>query len=427
MLKLNEFYNVEIESVNNLGNGVTHIDGMAVFVPYAIEGDCCVVEIEKLYSSYAIARLVSIESSSPHRTVPDCQYFGECGGCSYLNCSIEYENESKEKSVKDSLVKFGIDAKTEKTVCPVDEKYRNKVVLYHARDGFGYYKQGTNQVAHHSYCKMNCETIDMIAEFCNRTLNKSGLRALFVRKNSISPSEYMVCPIYNGKTDMLRFSIALVNTFPSVRSVLLGINREKDLVLEKTEFSTVFGDGCIEDEMCGLRFRISPKSFYQINHTCASLLYEKAIELLDAKITDTVADLFCGTGTMGMIVAKRTGAKVIGVEIEKSAVKDAKANAKLNGIKNIEFFADDAKNFDKNIDSCIIDPPRKGCSRFMIDTLLRLKPKRIVYVSCNPDTMARDVKLLSEEYKISSPVSVFNMFPRTAHVECVVCLARKTN
>ncbi len=425
MLKLNEIYVCDIESVNNLGNGVTHIDGMAVFVPCAIEGDTCQIEIVKLYSSYAIARLASVVSPSPYRTVPDCPRFYECGGCNYLNCSLEYENELKEKNVRDVFKKFGIDAEIEKTVCPVSEKYRSKVVLYYGKGGFGYYKQGTNQIVPHDKCNMNPDEFDKIAELCKRELNKSGLRALFIRKNEKSPAEYMVSPIYDKKADIIKFSMALVNTFPSVRTVLLGVNKEKDFVFEKTSFTTVYGDGCIEDKMCGLKFRISPKSFYQINHACAESLYERAIELLDAKSADTVADLFCGTGTIGMIVAKRTGAPVIGVEIEESAVKDAKVNAMLNEIKNIEFFADDAKNFDRAVDSCIIDPPRKGCSKFMIDTLLRLKPHRIVYVSCNPDTMARDIKLLAEEYKIASHVGVFNMFPRTSHVESVVCLTRR--
>ena len=425
MPELNKIYKVEIESVNNLGNGVTHIDGMAIFVPFALEGDVCHIEIKKLYSSYAIGNLTSVLSPSPYRTVPICSHFGECGGCAYLNFSLERENESKEKSVLSVLKKFGIEAKTEKTLCPVDEKYRNKVVLYYGNGGFGYYKQGSSLVVPHSSCQMNSEEIDEIVAFCKDELDKTGLRALFIRKTSGAAPQYMVSPIYWKRTDIISFSIALVNAFPSIRTVLLGVNKENDFAFEGTEFSIIYGDGCIEDEICGLNFRISPRSFYQINHQCATALYEKAIELLDAKGSDTVADLFCGTGTMGMIVAKRTGAKVIGVEIEKSAVKDAKANARHNNIKNIEFFADDAKNFDKAVDSCIIDPPRKGCSKFMIDTLLRLKPNRIVYVSCNPDTMARDIKLLSKEYILSSPVGVFNMFPRTSHVESVVCLTRR--
>lgn len=155
------------------------------------------------------------------------------------------------------------------------------------------------------------------------------------------------------------------------------------------------------------------------------MLYEKAIELLNPQDGENIADLFCGTGTMGLIVASRSKSNVFGVEIEPSAILDAKENAKANNIKNIQLDAMDASKFDKKIDACIIDPPRKGCSDLMLNTLLRLKPKRIVYVSCNPDTMCQDIKKLQEAYTISSPVYTYNMFPRTSHVESVVCLERK--
>ena len=425
MLKEREIYCVEIESVNNLGNGVAHLDGMALFVPHTVTGDVCDVCIDKLYPSYAIGSVVEIKKSSPYRIEPSCPEFAKCGGCSYLNMSLERENIEKQLQVESVLRKFKLTGATEKTACPVSESYRNKVVLFYENGSFGYYKQGTNRIVPHDSCLMNPPVFDEIAEFCKSNLNRSGLRALFIRMSSGSDPEIMVAPIYKSKADIIKFTMSLASAFPSIRTVLLGVNKEKDFVFEKTSFTTVYGDGCIEDEICGLKFRISPKSFYQINHTCASALYEKATELLDPKSDDKIADLFCGTGTMGMIVSKRSGAKVTGIEIEESAVRDAKLNAKLNKISNIEFFADDAKNFDKEVDACIIDPPRKGCSKFMIDTLLRLKPSRIVYVSCNPDTMARDISLLRGEYEISSPVSVFNMFPRTTHVESVVCLTRK--
>ena len=174
-----------------------------------------------------------------------------------------------------------------------------------------------------------------------------------------------------------------------------------------------------------MNFRISPSSFYQVNHKCAEQLYNKAIELIDLKTNEACADLFCGTGTIGILCAKNTGATVYGVEIVESSIKDAKYNAKLNGVNNASFEANDAKNFNKPVDACIIDPPRKGCSSFMLETLLRLKPKKIVYVSCNADTLARDLKSLLGEYQITSPLYPFNMFPRTSHVESVVRLTRK--
>ena len=186
----------------------------------------------------------------------------------------------------------------------------------------------------------------------------------------------------------------------------------------------IYGDGYITDTLCGLNFRISPESFYQVNHTSTEMLYEKAIELAALSKDDSCADLFCGTGTIGIISANKTGAEVYGVEIIEKAVEDAKFNARANNVKNAHFKATDASKFDKYVDVCIIDPPRKGCSTFMLDTLKRLKPKKIVYVSCNTDTMVRDIKSLSDEYEISAPVSIFNLFPRTSHVECIVVLTR---
>ena len=425
MLKENEIYTVKIESVNNMGNGVTHIDGIAVFVPYAVTGDECEIRLMRVHSSYAIASLLRICVPSTYRIPSGCLHFGTCGGCSYLELDIERENAEKREQVSATLKKFGIEAEVENTVCPVFNEYRNKVVLFYDNGSFGYYQQGTNKVVPHKRCIINDPIFDKIADFCLSTLDKKDLRALFIRKTSHKEPQIIVAPIYWSRADILQFSASLLDHFPEVVSVLYGVNREKSFAFENTTFHKIYGDGYIEDEMCGLEFRISPRSFYQINHSCATALYEKAISLLNAKMGDTVADLFCGTGTMGMIAAKRTGADVIGVEIEKSAVDDAKRNARLNGIRNIEFFADDAKNFNRSIDSCIIDPPRKGCSKFMIDTLLRLLPDRIVYVSCNPDTMARDINMLSDKYRISSPVSVFNMFPRTSHVESVVCLTRR--
>ena len=177
--------------------------------------------------------------------------------------------------------------------------------------------------------------------------------------------------------------------------------------------------------LCGVKFRISPESFYQVNHNCAELLYEKAIELASLTKGTKCADLFCGTGTIGIISASKTGAQIYGVEIVKEAIEDAKYNARLNGIKNITLEAMDAGKFNENVTTCIIDPPRKGCTPLMIETLKRLQPERIVYVSCNTDTMTRDIKSLQPDYKISSPVSIYNLFPRTSHVESVVYLTRK--
>jgi 23S rRNA (uracil1939-C5)-methyltransferase len=236
----------------------------------------------------------------------------------------------------------------------------------------------------------------------------------------------MVCLVING--DEIPKSHELVDDLLKIKglaSVSINKNTEKTNVILGLECKTLWGADYIEDVLCGVKIRLSPLSFYQVNHDCAELLYKKAIELLGAEKGDTVADLFCGTGTIGLLVASKTGARVIGVEIEPSAVLDAKRNAEINKIKNIEFFEGDAGNFDTHVDACIVDPPRKGLSPFMVETLLRLRPQKIVYVSCNPDTLARDIALLQNTYKIASDVYLFNMFPRTSHVETIVCLCKQ--
>ena len=306
----------------------------------------------------------------------------------------------------------------------MSQKYRNKVVLFFDGNSFGYMEKASNKIVPHSSCLLNDDIFDEIADFTAKELKGTSLRALYLRRSSHKDLEIMVCPIFYKPIDMLSYVSRLVEKFPSVKTVLYSISKDKDLALENVKYKVIYGDGYIKDRLCGLSFRISPESFYQVNHSCAERLYEKAIELANLDSSSICADLFCGTGTIGIISANKTGATVYGVEIVEKAILDARHNAKINRIKNVYFEAMDASKFDKKVDVCIIDPPRKGCSPFMLDTLKRLNPQRIVYVSCNADTMVRDIKALSGEYKIATPVSIFNLFPRTSHVESVVCLSR---
>ena len=425
MLNVGDTYTVEIEDTNAFANGVCHIDNMVVFVEGAITGEKCDAKITRIHSNYAFAKCVEIHEKSNHRSTSTCETFGKCGGCAFCHTTLDFENEVKFNYVESSFKKQGIDAKFEKTVCPVSQKYRNKVVLFFDGDRFGYMEKSTNRIIPHSKCELNDDIFDEIAEFTSKELSGTSLRAIYLRKSSHTESEIMVCPIFYKHIDVLPYVSKLVAKFPNVKTVLVSVYKEKNFALENIKLKVVYGDGYIIDKLCGLNFRISPESFYQVNHTCAEMLYDKAIKLANLDTNSVCADLFCGTGTIGIISAHKTGATVYGVEIVEKAVQDAKYNAKANGIKNVNFKAMDASNFDKKVDVCIIDPPRKGCSTFMIDTLKRLQPKKIVYISCNTDTMVRDIRNLSEQYKVSSPVSIFNLFPRTSHVESVVCLTQK--
>ncbi|MBO5212964.1 MAG: 23S rRNA (uracil(1939)-C(5))-methyltransferase RlmD [Clostridia bacterium] len=425
MLTQNEKYTVTLEEMNNLGNALCHINGMVVFVFGGVRGDIAEIEITKVYPKYALAKIVKINTPSPIRINRECNAT-DCGGCAFLDVDIDEENRIKQEYVKSVLKKSRIEAEVDSVVCPVEKKYRNKVVLFWNGERFGYKKQKSNDVIPHQSCILNDEIFDRIVRFTEQNIeNKRHLVALFLRKTHGDEPKITVSPIFSRETDVLTYAAKIVNEFPCITGVLLGISKEKEFALEKCNFKTVYGEKKLRDMLCSLSFEISPKAFYQVNHECAELLYEKAIELAQADENRKVADLFCGTGTIGIILASRTGAHVIGVEIEPSAVADAKRNAQINKIKNIEFYEGDAKNFEGSVDICIVDPPRKGLSAFMTETLLRLNPERIVYVSCNPDTLARDISILSQKYNVSSKIYPFNMFPRTAHVETIVCLRKQ--
>ena len=425
MLKIGDLYTVLIEDGNVFANGICHIDNMAVFVEGAMAKEKCRIEITEVHTKYAFAKCVEIIEKSEHRIAPSCPYFEACGGCSFTESSLEYENQIKFNYVKSSFAKQGLKADFEKTVCPVSQNYRNKVVLFYDGKAFGYKAKGTSKIVPHNKCMLNEDMFDKIADYVARELKGTRLRALYLRKGFGDNGEIMACPIFYEKTDVSDFARRLSNEFPTVKTVLTGVTNSRDFVLEKVRLEVMLGSGYIFDTLCGLKFRISPESFYQVNHTCAEKLYEKAIDLAELNNTSLLADLFCGTGTIGIIAAHKTGATVFGVEIVEKAIDDAKFNAELNGIKNISLKAMDASKFNERVDVCIIDPPRKGCSTFMLDTLKRLSSTKIIYVSCNVDTMVRDIRSLSDFYKISSPVSIFNLFPRTSHVESLVCLTRK--
>ena len=424
MLNVGDTYTVKIDDINIYANGVCRVDNIVVFVKNALKGENCLIRITEVYPNYAYAIVEEYIKISPERENPSCPHFQNCGGCSFLHTTIDEENRIKVDYVKRSFEKQGINASFEKIVCPISNRYRNKVVLFYNGESFGYMKSESGEIVPHSLCLLNDDIFDEIAKKTGEILKDTSLRALYMRK-SYDSKEIMICPIFYKKLDIDSYVQEVTGKFPQIKTIYCANSSDEKLVLEKLHFNLVYGEGYIKDQICGLEFRISPESFYQVNHTCAEQLYEKAIELANLNENSKCADLFCGTGTIGIIASKKTGAKVYGVEIVTRAVEDAKYNADINGASNANFEAKDAGKFDKKIDTAIIDPPRKGCNKIMLNTLLRLKPKRIVYVSCNVDTMVRDLKALLDEYKLSSPVFTYNLFPHTSHVESVVCLTRK--
>ncbi len=453
-LKKEELLELEITDLNNLGCGVgrAYQDGPVVFVKGAVTGDRVRAKVIKINQSYAVARLEELLTASPHRVAKDrCEAPLACGGCVYRNVGYEHELTLKEDRVRNAFIKAGL---REVRVLPVlstgkTEGYRNKgqYPLLQTKSGVraGFYAAGTHSIIPTQRCLIQHESFAPIVDFVCRYADRKGLsvyredtgkgllRHIYLRIGE-KTGEIMVCLVINGEgmPHAERFAEELTREFPSVVSVLVNINRENTNVVLGKKFITLYGRDYIEDELCGLRFFVSADSFYQVNRDGAELLYSKAAELAELGGDELLMDLYCGTGTIGLSMARKAG-RVIGVEIVPAAVDCARENAARNGIKNAEFYCGDASKRETILsctggrapDVVVIDPPRKGSTRELVECLSGLEVKKIVYVSCNPETLARDCVWFKEKgYELGEVLPV-DMFPRTGHVESVVCLTRK--
>ncbi len=451
-LKKNDEIELSITALSSEGSGIGHYKGMAVFVDSAAVGDTLKVHIIKVKSSYAVGKIVKIIKPSKHRIPPDCPVYDRCGGCSYRHISYEQELTVKRQRVEDALRRIGgLNISVDEIISQENtDCYRNKAQypIGFDADGktvIGFYARKSHRIIDSRNCALQPPEFEAILNVIAKWAAENGvsfydeekhqglLRHIYLRKGRVT-GQTMVCLVINGdsvpKADKLIHTLA--ETDKTVCSVVLNINRNKTNVILGETCKTLFGSDFIEDELCGLRFRISPLSFYQVNPAGAELLYKKAAEMAKLKKTDVLLDLYCGAGTIGLSMADKVK-KVIGAEIIEPAIENAKENARLNGIENAEFFCSDAaeisarlleKGFQPTV--IVLDPPRKGCSREMVETAVKLSPKRIVYVSCDPATLARDCKLFGElGYEAKKAVAV-DMFPRTVHVETVVQLVRKT-
>ncbi len=451
MLKKNEIYTAEIIDYTTEGSGVCKINDIAVFVPSAAVGDKISVKILKTTKSYAYGKIEEMIEPSPDRIVPDCEVFGKCGGCTFRHIGYDSELRFKQKRVYDSLARIGgIDGSVIGRIVGADESdsYRNKAQLpiTYDKNGkicVGFFAPRSHRVIPLDECNLQSKAFSKaINAFLSWAENEhikpydeathTGiLRHLYLRYAS-KTGELMVCIVANAKE--LRHEKQLVQTLvdnvPDLKTVVLNTNTEKTNVITGKLCRTLYGSGYITDVLCGLKFRISPLSFYQVNRDQAERLYTIAAEFADLKPHETLLDLYCGTGTIGLSMSHKVK-HLIGVEIIPQAIEDAKKNAALNGISNAEFICSDAsaaaadlKKRSIKADCIVLDPPRKGCDTSLIDTVTQISPKRIVYVSCDPATLARDIKRFAElGYSVKKAIPV-DMFPRTAHVETVVLMSR---
>ncbi len=446
MINKNDEFTLEITGYTSEGGGVGHYDGEAVFVENTAVGDTVKCHIIKAKSSYAVGKAVSVIKPSADRIEPDCSAFKSCGGCSYCHISYEAQLKLKADKVRDAFERIGRLSPDIKPVIPspLTERYRNKAQFPVSRANgtleIGFYAKKSHRVIECGDCLLQPEEFTEITDIFRRWIQNCGItvysettgkglvRHLYLRK-AFATSEIMVCPVINGST--LPHAAELTEALKAVKgfsTLVVNINRSNSNVVLGDECVTVYGSGYISDILCGVKVKLSPQSFYQVNRAGAELLYRKAAEYAAVTETDDLLDLYCGTGTIGLSMAK-SARSLIGVEIIPEAIADAKLNAENNGITNAEFICGDAsyaagllKERGVTPSVIILDPPRKGCAADLLKTVADMVPERIVYVSCDPSTLARDcavLKNLGYEVREVTPV---DMFPKTFHVESVVLL-----
>ena len=450
-LKKNDIIKLNIISLSSEGSGVAKTEeGITVFVPNSAVGDELNVRIVKVQKTYAFGRVEEIITPSPDRIIPTCKVGNKCGGCVYSHISYDAELKAKEQRVKDALERI---AKLNISVNPIVStgeivRYRNKAMIPVGlgKDGkiiMGFYSNHSHRIVEYDDCTLQPQCFLKAAEILkaflenhnisiyNEVTHKGLFRHLYLRIAE-NTDEFMITLVINGNE--LPFSDVLVNAFKSellnLKSVVLNINKEDTNVVLGKKSKILYGNGFITDVLCSLKFKISPQSFYQVNRKGAELLYNKAAEYADLKGDEVLLDLYCGTGTIGLTMAHKSK-NLIGVEIVPKAIEDAKENARTNGIKNARFICGDAAKAAETLkaeglapDVIIIDPPRKGCDKSLINTISDMNPKRVVYVSCDPATLARDLAMFSELGFIAQEATPVDMFPRTAHVESVVLMSR---
>ena len=448
MLIKNQIYETTVTDYTAEGQGVAHIDGCAVFLPNAIAGERVRVRIEKANKTWAAGKIVEILEKSPHRVNRECPVAKLCGGCDFWHMDYAEETRLKAQRVTDCLNRLAGEQLEPLPIlaAPSCHGYRNKaqypVALEKGRAYAGFFRAGTHQVVENRRCLILLEETDAVKDAVMDYVNqfrvsvydeashKGLLRHIYVRRGAVS-GQILVCLAVNGeKLPKPEALITRLQKIPGFTTLVLSVNTKKGNAVLGEKFITLYGPGYIEDTLCGLNFRLSPRSFYQVNHHQAQRLYETAISLAGITKEDTVLDLYCGVGTITLAMASAAG-KVIGVEVVPQAVEDAKDNARRNGIENAEFFCGDAGQaaleLEKNgvrPDVVVVDPPRKGLNGDTIEALHRMAPRRIVYVSCDPATLARDVALLKERGYVLQNAMAADLFPRCAHVETVVLLSK---
>ncbi|HEY4601537.1 MAG TPA: 23S rRNA (uracil(1939)-C(5))-methyltransferase RlmD [Cerasibacillus sp.] len=444
-VKKNEEHILTFEDLTHDGQGVAKVDGYPLFVPYGLPGEEALVKVVKVNKKFGYGKLLEVKKPSPNRVQPPCDVFYQCGGCQIQHMNYEMQLQMKQNQVKNVLNKIAHlpDVPVHPTI-GMDEpwRYRNKAALpVGEKDGelmTGFYRMRSHDIiSDMETCivqdKQNDEMVQAARDIANRfgisayneETDRGVLRHIMVRTGK-NTNEVMI--IFITRTKYLphkeKITKALTEANPNIKSIIHNVNDRRTNVIMGNKTYVIWGEPYIYDTIGDIRFGISAKSFYQINPVQTEKLYKKALEYAQLTRNDIVIDAYCGIGTISLFLAQKAK-KVYGVEIVPEAIDDAKKNAKLNGITNAEFFIGEAEKVmpwwqaqGLQPDVIVVDPPRKGCDENLLQAMIAMKPKRIVYVSCNPSTLARDIRILEDGGFQTKEVQPVDMFPQTMHVEC---------
>lgn len=447
----NKRYEIEIESVTNDGNGVGHIDGFTVFVPSSVRGDILKILVVKVNKGYAFGKIVGILKPSEYRTESKCKFSEKCGGCQLMHISYEEQLNIKARFINDCIKRLGGQKNYEFLGIDGMEnpyEYRNKLIFPLGVDKnknplCGFYAERSHRVIPLDRCLLGNNLHENVLKVVLDHIRKynisiydeekhSGvLRRVFIRQGFLT-NEAMVVISANADSFKKQKELAerLMEMDKRIVSVILNVNTKKTNLVLGDKNITISGKDIIKDELCGFLYEISPHSFFQINPYQTEKLYNTAVEFADIKNSDIVLDVYCGIGTISLLCSK-FAKEVVGVEIVPQAIEDAKKNARVNRIDNVSFLCGAAEtvvpellNRDKKPDVVILDPPRKGSDDVTLSAIVKATPEKIVYVSCNPATLARDIKFLAENgYKLVK-VKGTDMFPHSIHIESVALMVR---
>ncbi|MGX4670424.1 23S rRNA (uracil(1939)-C(5))-methyltransferase RlmD [Cerasibacillus sp. JNUCC 74] len=451
-VKKNETVTLTFEDLTHEGNGIAKIDGYPLFVPNALPGEKALVKVVKVNKNFGYGKLLQIEKQSSERVEPPCNVYYKCGGCQLQHMSYDMQLEMKRNQVKNVMRKIAHldDVSVLPTLGMRDPwRYRNKVQIpVGEKKGeliTGFYQKRSHRIIEDmNTCVIQDEVNDRMVEAVRRIAERLGIQAYNEKQHSGVLRHIMVRTgretndtmiVIVTRTEKLpqqdKLIKELTETYPHVKSVVHNVNKERTNVILGKETKVIWGDAYIYDTIGDIRFAISAKSFYQVNPQQTKVLYEKALEYANIGANDVVIDAYCGIGTISLFLA-RQAKKVYGIEVVPEAIHDAKINAKLNGITNAEFIVGKAEKVmprwkaqGLQPDVIVIDPPRKGCEIDFLQAMIEMEPNRIVYVSCNPSTLARDLKILDEGGYETKEIQPVDMFPQTNHVECVVKLFKK--